>query len=124
MHHSMLSNIIIDCNDLDRVVEFWSKALGLKILATKEPYVVLEKLPTGMYLCFQRVPEPKIGKSRMHLDLMSDNIEAEVQRLETLGAQRREQIDEFWVMEDPVGNEFCVLPVMRRDFPELAQTWE
>jgi hypothetical protein len=68
----------------------------------------------------QRTDDEKVSKERMHLDLETDDIEAEVQRLEALGATRYDHQQErgfdFWVMRDPWGNEFCVL---HPNFPEL-----
>jgi hypothetical protein len=68
----------------------------------------------------QRIDDEKVSKERMHLDLETDDIEAEVQRLEALGATRYDHQQErgfdFWVMRDPWGNEFCVL---HPNFPEL-----
>jgi Glyoxalase-like domain len=64
--------------------------------------------------------DEKVSKERMHLDLETDDVEAEVQRLEALGATRYDHQQErgfdFWVLRDPWGNEFCVLPP---EFPEL-----
>jgi hypothetical protein len=68
----------------------------------------------------QRTDDEKVSKERMHLDLETDDVEAEVQRLEALGATRYDHQQErgfdFWVMRDPWGNEFCVL---HPNFPEL-----
>jgi hypothetical protein len=68
----------------------------------------------------QRTDDQKVSKERMHLDLETDDVEAEVRRLEALGAVRwdhqQERGYDFWVMRDPWGNEFCVLQV---NFPEL-----
>jgi hypothetical protein len=68
----------------------------------------------------QRTDDEKVSKERMHLGLETDDIEAEVQRLETLGATRYDHQQErgfdFWVMRDPWGNKFCVL---HPNFPEL-----
>ena len=65
-------------------------------------------------MILQRVPEPKQGKARIHFDLRVDDVEAEVQRLEGLGARRidiGQSDDVAWVpMADPEGNEFCVCP--------------
>ena len=67
----------------------------------------------------------KAGKERMHLDLETDNVEAEVRRLEALGATRwdhqAERGFDFWVLHDPWGNEFCVL---QPEFPELLARQE
>jgi hypothetical protein len=68
----------------------------------------------------QRTDDEKVSKERMHLDLETDHVEAEVQRLEALGATRYDHQQErgfdFWVMRDPWDNEFCVL---QPNFPEL-----
>src|SRR5919198_670526 len=68
----------------------------------------------------QLTNDKKIAKNRMHLDLETDDVEAEVQRLEALGATRydhqQERGHDFWVLRDPWGNEFCVL---QPEFPEL-----
>jgi len=71
-------------------------------------------------LLLQRTSDEKLSKERMHLDLEADDVEAEVRRLETLGATRwdhqQERGFDFWVMRDPWGNEFCVL---QPEFPDL-----
>lgn len=68
----------------------------------------------------QHTEDQKVSKERMHLDLETDDVEAEVQRLETLGATRwdhqQERGFDFWVLRDPWGNEFCVLQTV---FPKL-----
>jgi Glyoxalase-like domain len=73
----------------------------------------------------QRTNDVKSSKERMHLDLESDDIEAEVKRLETLGATRwdhqQERGFDFWVMRDPWSNEFCVLDT---EFPDLLESRE
>ena len=71
-------------------------------------------------MLLQRTSDEKCNKNRMHLDLETDDVEAEVQRLEALGATRSDHEQErgydFWVLRDPCGNEFCVL---QPEFPEL-----
>ena len=71
-------------------------------------------------ILLQKTGDGKASKERMHLDLESDDVEAEVARLEALGAIRwdhqAERGFEFWVLRDPWGNEFCVL---QPEFPEL-----
>jgi predicted enzyme related to lactoylglutathione lyase len=105
---------LIDCSDLEQMSEFWQAALNLEHVWTG---------PSGGYLLAARdgsqsrlglMPrgDEKRGKNRLHLDLRPDNQEAEVQRLEQLGAVRVDigQRDVSWVvMADPEGNEFCVL---------------
>ena len=124
MHRSWLGAIIIDCDDLDRGVAFWSGALGAGIGHREDPYVVLDARPGGLSIGLQRVPEPKTAKSRVHLDMQSDDVEAEVARLEALGARRQARAESWWVMEDPCGNEFCVISGRREDAPEGARTWD
>jgi predicted enzyme related to lactoylglutathione lyase len=113
--------VVVDCADPDRVASFWQAALGWR--RTHEAVdgdleIVLEP-PAGSRedgacpdLLFLRVPEPKSGKNRLHLDLRPVDQAAEVARLEALGARRADigQADTSWVvMADPEGNEFCVL---------------
>jgi hypothetical protein len=73
----------------------------------------------------QRTNDQKVSKERMHLDLETDDVAAEVRRLEALGATRYDHQQalglDFWVMRDPGGNEFCVL---QPKFPELlSRRW-
>jgi predicted enzyme related to lactoylglutathione lyase len=108
--------LILDCNDLDREAEFWSEALGYREMYRDEPYLVLmprEGDGSGLVLQLQRVPEPKSGKNRLHLDLHVAAVEPEVDRLVKLGARSlRDPTVESgfrWrVMADPEGNEFCI----------------
>lgn len=90
----------------------------------EDPYATLGDIG-GLHIVVQRVPEPKTAKSRVHLDIETDDIEAEVQRLEALGARRMEQHEDWWVMQDPGGNEFCVFgPRLSADFPAGARLWD
>lgn len=108
-------DIVLDCADPKTLGEFWRQALGYKALWTLDDLVVLvpdaEVRPP---LLLQRVPEPKGGKNRMHIDIVTDDIEPEVSRLEALGARRlhddlRTLGPSRWVtMADPEDNEFCV----------------
>jgi predicted enzyme related to lactoylglutathione lyase len=114
--HSPVANIdvVIDCADPARLATFWAAALGYRIVGAKEQYVLLlppERAHPPVIL--QGVPEPKVGKARIHFDLRVDDVEAEVRRLEALGGQRIDvgQGAVAWVpMADPEGNEFCVCP--------------
>ena len=109
----MRVEITLDCVDLDVVAAFWQTALGYRREDTvKERFVSLTG--DGATLSLQRVPEPKAGKNRMHLDLLVDNVDAQVARLQALGARSvtpnpREEFGQRWyVLADPEGNEFCV----------------
>ncbi len=125
MHKSKLAGIIIDCDtdDLDGAAEFWAKALGApkKRAAdlSKSPYVELNMPADEPYVEIQKVDHP----SRVHIDIESDDIAAEVARLETLGAKRIAEIRDFVVLEAPTGQRFCVVPVVSTDFADRARTW-
>jgi len=107
--------LVLDCADPEKLGAFWSEALQYRNLGFFDPYVVLEPDgEAGPRLMLQRVAEPKSGKNRMHFDIHPPDVDAEVARLEGLGAQRlepdeHEQFGIRWiVMADPEGNEFCV----------------
>jgi len=125
MHKSRLAGLIIDCEveDLEGAARFWSAALGYPIRRSHEPaeseYVNLQTPPDDLYLEVQRVRHP----SRVHLDIEADDIEAEVQRLEKLGARRVEQIGTWWVLEAPTGQRFCVVRRQTASFDDKANAW-
>ena len=102
-----------DCNtdDLDGEAQFWSKALGYEIRPSDDPdnsnYVVLDTREGDPYIEIQTVEHP----SRVHLDIKTDDLEAEVQRLERLGATRVKKVKHWWVLEAPSGHRFCVIPL-------------
>jgi predicted enzyme related to lactoylglutathione lyase len=121
--------LAVDSNDPDKLARFWADVLGWRRTYEDGDEVVLEP-PAGSPedgvapdLLFLRVPEPKSVKNRLHLDLRPDDQEAEVGRVEALGAQRvsvGQGDDVSWVvLADPEGNEFCVLRALTAD--ELAQ---
>ena len=130
-HRSRLCHFVIDVDDLDRGVVFWSAALD----AEEEPlsddssrvYRRLRLPDSNVRILLQRTDDPKTGKERMHLDLETDDVEAEVQRLEALGATRWDHQQErgynFWVLRDPWANEFCVLQVNFPDLLAQRPTW-
>jgi predicted enzyme related to lactoylglutathione lyase len=125
MHKSRLAGFIIDCrtDDLDRAAHFWSQALGysLKTSSSGEEgkYKLFDTPADAMHIEVQKVEHP----SRVHLDIEADDIEAEVKRLEKLGAKRVAQVRTWWVMEAPTGQRFCVVRVQRSDFEANANTW-
>ena len=103
----------LDCTDLDRMTRFWQDAVGFVVVGVIEGrYVSLRSHDVALTL--QQVEEPKTVKNRMHLDLLVDDVELEVSRLEDLGATRltptaREEFGQTWfVLADPEGNEFCL----------------
>ena len=108
-----IQNIVIDCADPRALAVFWEAATGFERRDLGEDWVVLRQPGGGLpTLLLQRVPEPKRGKNRVHVDWAAEDRDAEVARLEALGARRVERHDEFgisWtIMLDPEGNEFCV----------------
>ena len=125
MHKSRLAGFIIDCqtDDLDAAGRFWSQALGygLKKSAAVEDarYELLDTPSDDLHIEVQKVDHP----SRVHLDIEADDIEAEVKRLEKLGARRVGAVHTWVVMEAPTGQRFCVVRVQRSDFAANANTW-
>jgi hypothetical protein len=129
---SRLTEVIIDCTDLDRMVGFWSAALDYEPRYSGDGWVALtcpgeeitddqvRSAPQPPAVSLVAVPDRKTVKNRVHLDLTPvDCAQAEeVERLESLGARRVDigQRDVDWiVMADPEGNEFCVMPELDRE---------
>lgn len=108
-------SLVLDCADPAALAPFWAAALGYEVAHDVGNYIVLAA-PSGTKpsLLLQRVDEPKAAKNRMHLDIDTPDVDAEVGRLEALGARRLEAgpHDEhgmhWFVLADPEGNEFCV----------------
>jgi predicted enzyme related to lactoylglutathione lyase len=107
--------LVLDCQDPNRLADFWRQALNYRDhYIDTELAVLVPSDGSAAPLLLQRVPEPKTVKNRMHLDLIVDDIETEVHRLEVLGARRIDQdVQHFggtrWVrLSDPEQNEFCV----------------
>ena len=125
MHKSKLSGFIIDCEtlDLDRSADFWGSALGMPVRALPpgegEIYRRLEDNQHGLHIEVQAVSH----ESRVHLDIEADDVEAEVKRLEKLGAKRIEMVRAWWVMEAPTGQRFCVVRASSEDFDAKATVW-
>ncbi|MGH6610005.1 MAG: VOC family protein [Burkholderiaceae bacterium] len=126
MHKSKIVAAVIDCetDDLTEAARFWSAAIGREVkeqeTGDNPKYAVLGDGKEGLILLLQKVSHP----SRVHLDIESDDIEAEVKRLEALGAKRVEKVKTWWVLEAPTGHRFCVV-VPQRDgtMPDDANQW-
>src|SRR5271154_1017926 len=107
----------IDANSPTDVATFWEAALGWRREDDEDGDEIMLRASdaaagTVSAMLVIRVPDAKVVKNRLHLDLRPDDQDAEVQRLESLGARRIEigQKDVTWVvLADPEGNEFCVL---------------
>ena len=110
-----VDTLTIDCHDPKLLADFWCAALDYRLDEIDEEGAVVEpSAGAGWSMLFLVVPDEKVVKNRLHLDLRpSGSMAAEVARLEQLGASATTRIDEgggFWtVMGDPEGNEFCVL---------------
>ena len=124
MHHSRLAAFVIDCkvDDIERAAAFWSAALGRPLKPAEDPsdtYRELAATPDEPQVLLQQVSHD----SRIHLDIESDDLEAEVKRLEALGAKRIGFVKRWWVLEAPTGQRFCVVNPQRGPL-EKANTWE
>ncbi len=110
-HHSRVARIVIDVapGDHDREVAFWQGATGRPLTRAKRyPEYHAGSLPgTDVGLLIQRLGE---DASRVHLDIHTDDLAAEVARLERLGARRVREVEGWWIMQDPAGLLFCVVP--------------
>jgi len=124
-HRSKLCGFIIDCrsDDLGAAADFWGQALGMEIRtlpgAEGEKYVRLVDRNSELHIEVQKVEHP----SRVHLDIEADDVEAEVRRLEALGARRVAQVHTWWVMEAPTGHRFCVVRRSSPSFEAEANEW-
>jgi catechol 2,3-dioxygenase-like lactoylglutathione lyase family enzyme len=126
MHHSRLCAVLIDCKvpDIDEAARFWAAALGrpvdLKHPSSRGVYRMLETPPGEPIVEIQRVEH----ESRVHIDIESDDIPAEVARLERLGAKVVDRVRTWVVMQAPTGQRFCVVRVQRPGFPKNANRWD
>ncbi len=104
--------VTIDCQDPQELAEFWSRALEVEVLGDYGEFVLLGGKNSPVSLGLQRVPEPRVGKNRVHIDLRGESPAAAAKRLKGLGASVKEERSQpglTWiVLTDPEGNEFCV----------------
>jgi hypothetical protein len=121
MHKSRLCSIVIDCENaqLEAAGRFWSQALGRDPKPPEGQYIELEDRSGQPIVLIQRVEHP----SRVHLDIETDDVDAEVARLEALGARRVEKVQTWWVLEAPTGQRFCVVRATRGPLSEDANVW-
>ena len=126
MHKSRLGAIVIDCEtgDIGGAASFWSQALGCAPERSEDAananYVRLVTPEGEVQILLQKVDHP----SRVHLDIETDDIEAEARRLEKLGAKKLKQLPRWWVMEAPSGQRFCLVNPQRSTFEDDANRWE
>jgi hypothetical protein len=126
MHRSRIAGFIIDCNtdNLEQAAGFWSAALGYPLRPkSEEPSPLYRAMLTnelGLHVEVQTVKH----ESRVHLDIETDDVDAEVARLEALGAKQVERIHTWCVMEAPTGQRFCVVRPQNDVFAEQANVWK
>jgi len=126
MHYSRLCALLIDCNtsDVDQAAQFWADALGRPIdrdhPGTRGNYRMLETPPDEPIVQIQKVEH----ESRVHVDIETDDIPAELARLEALGARVVDRLERWVVMQAPTGQRFCVVRVQRPGFPRNATAWD
>jgi predicted enzyme related to lactoylglutathione lyase len=126
MHHSRLCAVLIDCRvaDVDEAARFWAAALGRALdpqhPASRGNYRMLATPPDEPIVQIQRVEHD----SRVHIDIETDDIRAEVARLEKLGATVVARPERWVVMQAPTGQRFCVVRVQRPGFPKNANRWD
>jgi predicted enzyme related to lactoylglutathione lyase len=126
MHHSRVSAFVLDCqvDDLKTATDFWSRALGRGVASADQDgdgkYAELKTDADEPFLLLQKVEHAP----RIHLDIETDDIDAEVARLEALGATRVEFVKRWWVMQAPTGHRFCVVRKQRAEFGSHLNTWE
>jgi hypothetical protein len=131
MHRSRLTGALFDVPDHVFAAEtsFWSAALGSPTAPHEDDdeddddYEFLEGLRSGLQIMVQRIGSG--APARVHLDIETDDVEAEVVRLERLGAVRVQAVESWWVMRDPAGLLFCVVRVQSPlEFAAHATTWD
>lgn len=125
-HRSRVAGFIIDCEtgDLDAAANFWSGALGLARVETYDDdgaqYAQLANGPAELHIEVQKVAHP----SRVHLDIESDDLDAEAARLEALGAKRIAFVKRWWVMEAPTGHRFCIVRMKHPEQGAPPNVWD
>jgi catechol 2,3-dioxygenase-like lactoylglutathione lyase family enzyme len=115
-----VGSVVIDCNDVATMSAFWREALGYA--PRDEPdddwAILTDPAGAGPNVSIQLVPEPRVGKNRLHLDLYTTDQAGEVERLFAAGATRHprtpEPDEDFVVLADPEGNLFCVIDIPAR----------
>ena len=126
MHRSRINGLLIDCKteDIEAAARFWAEALGRPVdpdhPGSRGNYRMLATPPGELSVQIQRVEH----ESRVHIDIETDDIAAEVARLEKLGAKIATRMERWVVMRAPTGQRFCVVRVQRAGFPKNATAWD
>lgn len=120
-HRSRVCAVLFDTDAalFEATTRFWSSALGRNLEATSDKrYRALRG--DDLDFLVQRIDA---GVGRVHIDVETDDVAAEVARLEGLGAKRIDEIDSWVVLEDPGGHLFCVVAAHSRAWPHGAVEW-
>ncbi len=118
--------MLIDCrtSDVDGAARYWGEAQGRPVdsnhSGSRGNYLMLETPPDERIVEIQRADH----ESRVHIDIETDDIPAEVARLTKLGAKVVDRLERWVVMEAPTGQRFCVVRVQRPGFPKNANHWD
>ncbi|WP_426243515.1 VOC family protein [Nocardioides sp. LHG3406-4] len=125
MHRSRIAVVLIDhpASAYDEAGAFWAAAAGSTLVPEDDTYASVTVLPGGVKLEAQRLGGDT--PARIHLDIETDDVGAEVKRLVALGATVVEDREGYVILNDPGGLVFCVVPVQTgSDFDAYAVTWE
>ncbi len=125
-HRSRLAGFIIDCQtgDIDAAATFWSGALGFvageSYIEDNAAYAEFSGTPADLQVEVQKVQHP----SRVHLDIETDDLDAEAARLEALGAKKIGFVKRWWVMEAPTGHRFCIVRMKTPERGAEPNVWD
>lgn len=113
--YARVGSVMIDCHDPEALLVFWSQLIGVEAAQRYPNFIFASPIPgSHISLAFQRVPEDKTVKNRLHLDLSHKDPDAFIKKVESLGGSRLadQEVSGFrWtILADPEGNEFCVVP--------------
>ena len=118
-HRSRICAVFFDSeSNYEASARFWSAALGRTLdFKQGEKYTTLKG---GVEVILQHVNK---GHQGMHIDIETDNVSAEIERLQKLGAKKKYDIEDWTVLEAPGGHAFCVVPAYSDAWPDGAQEW-
>ena len=130
-HRSRLTAVLVDvpADDHDKATTFWSRAFGRDVhrIDNHPEYAFFGQVTPGIEFMVQALQNERGGDAhpRVHFDIESDDVDAEVARLQELGAIEVERVHSWVIMRDPAGTTFCVVRVQVKDvFEQHATTWD